>query len=135
MPVPREPLRRSEASILSPLRYPGAKRRLCGFISEALKLNGLKPRLLVEPFAGGASVSLQLLNDGIVENVALAETFQIRAVGSPQILTGTLNRTGGVIAQISSAYPDVRISVTPLDYVLVPQSERTLLPTYARPRL
>src|SRR3990172_9047721 len=73
MRVPREPLRRSEASILSPLRYPGAKRRLCGFVSEALKLNGLKPRLLVEPFAGGASVSLQLLNDGIVENVALAE--------------------------------------------------------------
>lgn len=66
-------LHRSEASILSPLRYPGAKRRLCGFISEALRLNGLKPRLLVEPFAGGASVSLQLLNDGIVEKVALAE--------------------------------------------------------------
>ncbi len=66
-------LHRSGASILSPLRYPGAKRRLCGFISAALRLNGLKPHLLVEPFAGSASVSLQLLNDGIVEKVALAE--------------------------------------------------------------
>ncbi len=66
-------LHRSEASILSPLRYPGAKRRLCGFISEALRLNGLRPRLLIEPFAGSASVSLQLLNDGLVEKVALGE--------------------------------------------------------------
>jgi len=69
----RDALRRSEVSILSPLRYPGAKRRLCGFITAALRLNGLKPRLLIEPFAGSASVSLQLLNDGFVEKAALAE--------------------------------------------------------------
>ena len=73
------PLHRSEASILSPLRYPGAKRRLSGYIAECLRLNGLRPRLFVEPFAGGASVSLQLLNDDLVERVALGERDQLVA--------------------------------------------------------
>jgi DNA adenine methylase len=66
-------LRRREVSILSPLRYPGAKRRLAGYIAETLRLNALRPRLFVEPFAGGASVALQLLNDDVVDQVALGE--------------------------------------------------------------
>ena len=53
-----EALARAEASILSPLRYPGSKRRLAVYIAETLRLNGLQPKLFVEPFAGGASVAL-----------------------------------------------------------------------------
>lgn len=67
------PFRRREASILSPLRYPGAKRRLSGYIAETLRLNSLRPKLLVEPFAGGLSVALQLLNDNLVEKIAVGE--------------------------------------------------------------
>jgi DNA adenine methylase len=59
--------------LLSPLRYPGGKRRLAPYIGEALRLNGLRPRLFVEPFAGGASVALQLLHDGQVDQIALGE--------------------------------------------------------------
>src|SRR5579883_3060614 len=66
-------LPRKGASILSPLRYPGAKRRFASYVAETLKLNGIKPKLFVEPFAGGASVALQLLNDGLVETVGLGE--------------------------------------------------------------
>jgi DNA adenine methylase len=69
----KEAFPRREVSILSPLRYPGAKRRLAGYVSEVLRLNSLKPKLFVEPFAGGASVSLQLLNDGFVEKIVLGE--------------------------------------------------------------
>lgn len=68
-----EAIIRREATIMSPLRYPGGKRRLAAFIAEALKLNLLRPKLFVEPFAGGASVALQLLNDGHVEAIALGE--------------------------------------------------------------
>src|SRR5262245_43893884 len=68
-----ETLVRTEATIMSPLRYPGGKRRLAAFIAEILRLNGLRPKLFVEPFAGGASVALQLLNDGHVEAIALGE--------------------------------------------------------------
>ncbi len=67
------PCARRDASIVSPLRYPGGKRRLVTYIIEALRLNNLRPKLYVEPFAGGASVALQLLNDGWVEQIGLTE--------------------------------------------------------------
>lgn len=69
----RKAFARHTASILSPLRYPGGKRRLAGYIAATIRLNGLRPKLFVEPFAGGASVALQLLNDGLVESIALGE--------------------------------------------------------------
>lgn len=59
--------------LLSPLRYPGGKRRLVPFIAETLKLNGFHPLLFVEPFAGGASVAFQLLSDGVVERIGLID--------------------------------------------------------------
>lgn len=54
MPIsPRPPHTRARrAQILSPLRYPGGKRRLAGYIAEALALNGLRPKVFVEPFGG-----------------------------------------------------------------------------------
>lgn len=63
-----------EKHIISPLRYPGAKRRLAAYIKEAIILNSLHPKLFVEPFAGGASVSLQLLNEDVVDAIALGES-------------------------------------------------------------
>lgn len=66
-------LARHEAALVSPLRYPGGKRRFVGYVAEALRLNELRPRLYVEPFAGGASVALHLLATGKVERVLLGE--------------------------------------------------------------
>lgn len=67
------PLPNYRASILSPLRYPGGKKRLVGYLAALLKLNDRQPKLFVEPFAGGASVALQLLNDGLVDHIALGD--------------------------------------------------------------
>lgn len=67
------PFAREGASILSPLRYPGGKKRLAGYIAETLKLNRFRPKLFVEPFAGGASVALQLLKDDLVDTIALCD--------------------------------------------------------------
>ena len=61
------------ATITSPLRYPGSKRRLAKYIDEMIHANDLKPDLFVEVFAGGASLSLQLLNNGTVQQVGLIE--------------------------------------------------------------
>jgi DNA adenine methylase len=69
----RSPVLRKNVSIISPLRYPGSKRRLVSYIKETLKLNECYPDLWVEAFAGGASVSLQLLNDGVVKKIGLVE--------------------------------------------------------------
>lgn len=60
-------------NIISPLRYPGAKRRLATFVARVIELNKLKPKLLVEPFAGSLGVSLQLLQGNYVEKIAIGE--------------------------------------------------------------
>lgn len=67
------PLKRNRVPIVSPLRYPGSKRRLAGYIQRTLELNELCPALFVEPFAGGASVGLQLLSAGAVKSIGLIE--------------------------------------------------------------
>lgn len=69
--------RSRNTGLLSPLRYPGGKRKLAGFIAEAVRMNGLRPKLFVEPFAGGASVSLYLLEQGLVEQIALGEKDEL----------------------------------------------------------
>lgn len=46
---------------LSPLRYPGGKRRLTLTVVKLLELNGLTDVEYVEPYAGGAAVALNLL--------------------------------------------------------------------------
>jgi uncharacterized protein YlxW (UPF0749 family) len=70
-----------------------------------------------------------------IENAALGDIFEIRAIGSPEILVGTLNRAGGVIAQVGATYPDARLSVTPLEAVAIPASARNLIPSDGQPRL
>lgn len=69
-----EPLSKSKKlPLLSPLRYPGSKRRLFKHIELALKANGIFPDLYVEPFAGGASVALQLLQNNSVNRIGLID--------------------------------------------------------------
>lgn len=55
----------------SVLRYPGSKARFVEFIANALRLNGLRADVFAEPFCGGASVSIALLEKGIVDSIAL----------------------------------------------------------------
>lgn len=55
----------------SPLRYPGSKARFAKFIAQALRLNGLWGATLVEPFCGGASVAIALMEAGVVSDIAL----------------------------------------------------------------
>jgi DNA adenine methylase len=67
-------IRSDKRTFHSPLRYPGGKRRLVPYVAAALDVNNLRPDLFVEPFAGGASVSLELLATDRVERIALADT-------------------------------------------------------------
>jgi DNA adenine methylase len=59
--------------LLSPLRYPGSKRELVGYIRSALLLNKIRPTLYIEPFVGGGSIALQLMQDNLVEKVILMD--------------------------------------------------------------
>ena len=57
----------------SPLRYPGGKTWLIPHIRAWLR--GIKPtpRLLIEPFAGGGTVSLTAVMEGLVDHCLMAE--------------------------------------------------------------
>ena len=70
-----------------------------------------------------------------IENAPLGDDFEIRAIGSPQSPTGTLTRNGGVIALVGASYPDARLTVTPLETMTLPATERDLGPANASPRL
>jgi DNA adenine methylase len=59
-------------SDVSPLRYPGGKRKLAPYVAAAVEEAGAK-RLLVEPFSGGASISISLLEAGTVDTVGLCD--------------------------------------------------------------
>ena len=57
----------------SPLRYPGGKTWLIPHIRAWLGAMDPGPRLLIEPFAGGAIVSLTAVMEDLVERCLLAE--------------------------------------------------------------
>ncbi|HLH64358.1 MAG TPA: DNA adenine methylase [Solirubrobacteraceae bacterium] len=59
------------AAALSPLRYPGGKRWLVPLLRRWLSLN--PRRTLLEPFAGGASVSLAAVAEGLARRAVLCE--------------------------------------------------------------
>lgn len=64
---------------LIPLRYPGGKRRLILAVADLLERSRNPIKLLVEPFAGGAAVSVTLMECGFVEEIALADKDEMVA--------------------------------------------------------
>jgi uncharacterized protein YlxW (UPF0749 family) len=70
-----------------------------------------------------------------VDDEALEEPFEITVIGSKEALTGSLTRTGGIIAQLAATNPAVTVTVTPLDNLQLPATKRDLIPRNGRPRL
>ncbi|HEV8489231.1 MAG TPA: DUF881 domain-containing protein [Candidatus Limnocylindrales bacterium] len=70
-----------------------------------------------------------------IENTPLGDPFEVRAIGSPETLTGSLTRIGGVIAQLAATYPLAELTVTPVERLELPATERDLVPRNGRPRL
>jgi len=70
-----------------------------------------------------------------VDDEPLDDPFEITVVGSKEALTGSLTRTGGIIAQLGATNPSVTVTVTPLDNLLVPATRRNLIPRNGHPRL
>lgn len=81
--------------------------------------------VVVTGTAGGAQV----------DGAALGDSFEIDAIGAPDKLTGSLTRSGGVIAQLAATQSDVIVTVTPVDRLELPATTRTLVPAHGHPRL
>jgi uncharacterized protein YlxW (UPF0749 family) len=67
--------------------------------------------------------------------VLLGPSFELSAIGAPDKLTGSLTRSGGVIAQLAATQPDVSVTVTPVDRIELPATTRSLVPAHGEPRL
>jgi uncharacterized protein YlxW (UPF0749 family) len=116
-------------------------------ISGAISGDGVQDLLNELRNAGAEAIAVEAVRmvpgtvvagppDGLsVENTPLGGSFEVRAIGSPQILTGSLTRAGGIIAQLSVTFHDATISVTPLDAVSIPATARDLAPVHGRPSL
>jgi DNA adenine methylase len=59
--------------VMSPLRYPGSKLRIAEMVAGLLEKNLLVGSHIYEPFAGGASVSLNLLANNFVRSATWVE--------------------------------------------------------------
>ncbi len=70
-----------------------------------------------------------------VDGTLLGDAFELAAIGPPDKLTGSLTRSGGVIAQLAATQPHVVVTVTPVDRIELPATNRTLVPEHGRPRL
>lgn len=57
----------------SPLRYPGGKAKLLGYIEKVIECNNLVGCDFYEPFAGGASTTIGLLQKGIISTSTIIE--------------------------------------------------------------
>jgi uncharacterized protein YlxW (UPF0749 family) len=62
-----------------------------------------------------------------IDGTRLGDAFEIDAIGAPDKLTGSLTRSGGVIAQLAATLPDVVVTVTPVDRLEMPATNRTLV--------
>ncbi len=63
--------RHQAIGFVTPLRYPGGKRKLFPFFRDLIEHNDLSGAHYVEPFAGGAGLALSLLVSGYVKDVHL----------------------------------------------------------------
>jgi DNA adenine methylase len=55
--------------LISPLRYPGGKGSLAGFLRKAIELNGMDGCPYFEPYAGGSGAALRLLGENVVSEI------------------------------------------------------------------
>ena len=95
--------------------------------AEAISVAGIRdvPGLVVVGGAGQAALGA----------LTLGTTVDVDAIGAPDKLTGSLTRSGGVIAQLAATQPDVTVIVTPMDRIELAATDRQLVPTHGHPRL
>ena len=117
-------------SISGPIDGPGVEElinELRNAGAEAIAIGGIRvvTGVVVTGAPGAAAIDGVRLEDG----------FEVAAIGAPDKLTGSLTRSGGVIAQLAATQPDVVVTVTPVDRLELAATTRTLVPAHGHPRL
>jgi uncharacterized protein YlxW (UPF0749 family) len=128
---------------LAPVRGPGVEVTVAGPVpgdaiedllnelrnagAEAVEVEGV--RIVPGAVVAGRAGALTL------DGRTLGTPLHIRAIGTPSILTGSLTRIGGPIAQLGARFPDVLIEVEAVDSVDLPATDRPLVPAHGQPRI
>ncbi len=89
---------------ISPLRYPGGKGSITPFFRALLAAQKETPEVFVEPFAGGAGVSLRLLLESRISRIVLNDLD----AGIAAFWRSVFDRTDDLVALIEKA--DVSIA-------------------------
>lgn len=71
--ISTKPVNVSSVPQRSPFRYPGGKTWFVPFFREWIRKCPFKPRILIEPFAGGGIISLTALFENLVPQVLMVE--------------------------------------------------------------
>ena len=100
---------------------------LRGAGAEAIAVDGIRV-VAGSPIIGGPG-------EVEIEGAVLADPFEVSAIGGAETLTGSLTRSGGIVAQVAATSPDVTLTVTPVDRLELPATERNLVPEHGSPRL
>lgn len=67
-----------------------------------------------------------------IDGVPIGPSFEIRAIGSPDGLQAAIERPGGILSLYEQSI-DARFSVSQVDRLVLPPTERDLMPAAARP--
>jgi uncharacterized protein YlxW (UPF0749 family) len=67
-----------------------------------------------------------------IDGVPIGPSFEITAIGSPDGLQAAIERPGGILSLYEQSI-DARFVVTPVDHLVLPATERDLMPAAARP--
>lgn len=94
--------------------------------AEAIALGDV--RVVPGTVIGGSGASLS------VDDTLLGDPFEIRAIGTPESLIGSLTRVGGIIAQLAGT-SEATLDVQAIDRLTLPATTRSLVPSHGRPSL
>jgi uncharacterized protein YlxW (UPF0749 family) len=94
--------------------------------AEAISIDEV--RVVPQTVIGGVA------GDISVDDTALGDSFTIRAIGTPETLTGSLARAGGIVAQLAATDPGATIDVEEAPRMVLPATTRNLAPSHGRPR-
>lgn len=68
-------------------------------------------------------------------DTALSQPIVVTAVGDYDTLAAALRRPEGALAEISAGYPAVTVLLKAGDSIVLPPTQRSLIPRHAEPRL
>jgi len=70
-----------------------------------------------------------------VDDTPLGDPFTIEAIGAQESMTGSLARAGGIVAQLAATDPEAALDIEPTDRMVLPATDRALVPSHGEPRL